>query len=57
MRVRCFLPCDVKLVVRKFFPFDVVDACDHCHVVVVHLLLAVVVCDVCVYPATQLWQS
>ena len=36
-----------KLVIRKFSPFDVVDALDHCDLVVVHLLLAVVVCDVC----------
>ena len=32
----------------KFFPFDVVDACDHCDLVVVHLVSAVVACDVCV---------
>ena len=58
VRVHCLLPCVAKLVVRKFFPFDVVDACDHCHLVVEHRFFAVVVCDVCVRvcPAAQLWQ-
>ena len=45
MKVHWLLRCDVKLVARKFLPFDVIDALDHCDLDM-HFLLAI--CVVCV---------